>query len=177
MRMLTMASIAHGINWHQSTKSVKCLHIGKLITSYARLNHIVVIVVIIWLTQSRILTVTHLHWHHLSENFYFHMYWPNEGRHNLGLYSLSGRTSYHKISWSLKAARFGFRLFQSFWNLTGTLAAALPRCQPNFRAIRSFKHPISRPGNFIRFGNETSVQLVNRGPGYFILWHLKQAIT
>ena len=29
------------------------------------------------------------------------------------LYSLSGRTSYHKISRSLEAARFGFRLFQS----------------------------------------------------------------
>ena len=31
---------------------------------------------------------------------------------NQGLYLLSGRTSYRKISWSLKAARFGFRLFQ-----------------------------------------------------------------
>ena len=40
----------------------------------------------------------------------------------LGLYSLSGRTSYHKISGSLEAARFGCRLFQSIWNLTGTTA-------------------------------------------------------
>ena len=32
----------------------------------------------------------------------------------LGIYSLSRRTSYCKISWSLEAARFGFRLFQSF---------------------------------------------------------------
>ena len=38
--------------------------------------------------------------------------------HPLGLYSLSGRTSYRKISWSLEATRFGFRLFQSLWNLT-----------------------------------------------------------
>ena len=29
----------------------------------------------------------------------------------LGLYSLSGRTSYRKISWSIEVARFGFRLF------------------------------------------------------------------
>ena len=42
----------------------------------------------------------------------------------LGLYSLSGKTSYRKISWSLEPARFGFKLFQSLWNLTGTSAAA-----------------------------------------------------
>ena len=56
--------------------------------------------------------------------------------HSQGLYSLSGRTSYHKISWSLEATRFGCRLFQSLWNLTGTSAAVLPRCLSNFRAIR-----------------------------------------
>ena len=43
---------------------------------------------------------------------------------NMGLYSLSGRTTYHKISWSLEAARFGFWLFLSLWNLLGTSAAA-----------------------------------------------------
>ena len=37
-----------------------------------------------------------------------------------GLFSLSRRTSYHKTSWSLKPMRFGFRFFQSLWNLTGT---------------------------------------------------------
>ena len=52
-----------------------------------------------------------------------------------GLYSLSGRTSYRKISWSLEAARFIFRIFQSLWKLTGTSAAALPRCLSNFKAI------------------------------------------
>ena len=52
------------------------------------------------------------------------------------LYSLSGKTSYGKISWSLEAARFGFRLFQSLWNFTGTSAAALRRCLSNFRALR-----------------------------------------
>ena len=52
----------------------------------------------------------------------------------LGLYSLSGRTSCRKISWSPEATWFGFWLFQSPWNLTGTSAAKLPRCLPNFRA-------------------------------------------
>ena len=35
-----------------------------------------------------------------------------------GLYSLSRHVSYRKISQSLEAARFGFGLFQSLWNLT-----------------------------------------------------------
>ena len=82
----------------------------------------------------------------------------------LGLYSLSGKTSYRKISWSLEAARFGFRLFQSLWNLAGTSAAALPRCLSNFRAILPLQHPISRLRDFTRFGGKTSYLLVNRGP-------------
>ena len=82
----------------------------------------------------------------------------------LGLYSLSGKTSYHKISWSLEAARFGFKLFQSLWNLAGTSAALLPRCLSNFRAIRPLQHPISRLRDFTRFGGKTSYRLVNRGP-------------
>ena len=80
------------------------------------------------------------------------------------LYSLSGRTSYHKISWSLEAARLGFRRFQSFWNLTGTSTALLPRCLSNLREIRSLYHPISRLRDFTRFGGKTSCRLVNRGP-------------
>ena len=43
-----------------------------------------------------------------------------------GLHSLSSKTYYCKISWSLEATRFMFRLFQSLWNLTGTSAAVLP---------------------------------------------------
>ena len=81
-----------------------------------------------------------------------------------GLYSLSGKTSYRKISWSLEAARFGFKLFQSLWNLAGTSAALLPRCLSNFRAIRPLQHPISWPRDFTRFGGKTSYRLVNRGP-------------
>ena len=54
----------------------------------------------------------------------------------LGLYSLSGWKFYRKILWSLEATRFGFRLLQSLWNLTGNSAAVLPKCLSNFRAIR-----------------------------------------
>ena len=68
----------------------------------------------------------------------------------LGFYSLSGKTSYRKISWSLEAARFGFKLFQSLWNLAGTSAALLPRCLSNFRAIRPLQHPIPRLRDFTR---------------------------
>ena len=53
----------------------------------------------------------------------------------LGLYSLSGKTSYRKISWSLEAARLDVAMVASFWNLTDTSAAALPMYQPNVRAI------------------------------------------
>ena len=84
---------------------------------------------------------------------------------HLGLYSLSGKTSYRKISWSLEAARFGFKLFQSLWNFAGTSAALLPRCLSNFRAIRPLQHPILRLRDFTRFGGKTSYRLVNRGPG------------
>ena len=81
-----------------------------------------------------------------------------------GLYSLSGKTSYRKISWSLEAARFGFKLFQSLWNLAGTSAALLPRCLSNFRAIQTLQDPISRLRDFTRFGGKTSYCLVNRVP-------------
>ena len=50
----------------------------------------------------------------------------------LGLYSLSGRTSYRKFLWSLEAARFGV----GFSNRSEIWQA--PRQMPaNFRAIRS----------------------------------------
>ena len=56
-----------------------------------------------------------------------------------------------QILWSLKAARFGLKLFQSPWNLKGTLAAVLPRWLPNFRAIGSLKHAISWFWGFTTF--------------------------
>ena len=72
----------------------------------------------------------------------------------------NGRTSFRKISRSLKAARFGFRFFQSLWNLTGTPTAALPRCLSTFWAIRSLQNPILRLRDLARFGGKTFVHLM-----------------
>ena len=80
----------------------------------------------------------------------------------LGLHSLSVRTSYRNISRSVKAARFGFKLFRSPWNLTGTSAVLLPRCMSNFRSL---SHPISWLRDLTRCDDKTSCRLVNRGPG------------
>ena len=78
-----------------------------------------------------------------------------------GLYSLSGKTSYRQISWSLEAARLDVAMVVSLCNLKGTSAAALPRYLPDFRAIGKFK-PESR-------GSETSRDLaVRRLTAYWI---------
>ena len=66
-----------------------------------------------------------------------------------------------QVSWGLGGARFGSRLFQSLWILTGSSTAALPRCLSNCRAIRSLSHPISR----LRDLRLTSYRLVDRDPG------------
>ena len=81
-----------------------------------------------------------------------------------GLYSLSGKTSYRQISWSLEAARLGFIMIVSLWNLTGISAALLPRCLLNFRAIGKVQTRISRLRDFTRSCGKTSYRLVNRGP-------------
>ena len=52
-----------------------------------------------------------------------------------GLYSLRGRTSYRKISWSLEATRLDVIMLVSLWNLTSIAAALLPRCLSIFRVI------------------------------------------
>ena len=52
-----------------------------------------------------------------------------------GLYSLSGKTSYRQISWSLEVAKLGVIMIVSLWNLTGISAALLPRCLSNSKAI------------------------------------------
>ena len=54
----------------------------------------------------------------------------------LGPVAISEKTSYRKISWSLEATRFVFRIVRSLWNLTGTSAAMLPMCLSNFKANR-----------------------------------------
>ena len=53
----------------------------------------------------------------------------------LGVSILSGKTSYHQISWSLEVARLDVMLIVSLWNLTDISAALLPRCLSNLRAI------------------------------------------
>ena len=53
----------------------------------------------------------------------------------LGLYSISGKTSYHQISGSLEAVRIDVIMIVSLRNLTGTSAALLPRSLTNVRAI------------------------------------------
>ena len=57
------------------------------------------------------------------------------------LYSLSGKTSYRKISWSLDATGFDFILIQSLWNLTGTSAVVLLQWCSIRHSIRL--HPIT----------------------------------
>ena len=78
-------------------------------------------------------------------------------------YTLSGRTSYRKISWSLEVAILHFIMFLSLWNLPGFSAAMLPRCLANFWAIGKVQTQISRLRGFTRPCGKTSVRLVNRG--------------
>ena len=85
---------------------------------------------------------------------------------SLGLYSLSGKTSYRQISWSLEAARLGVMIIAPLRNLTGSSAALLPRGLSNFRAIGKVETRISRLRDFTRPCSKTSYRLVNRGPDY-----------
>ena len=80
------------------------------------------------------------------------------------LYSLSVKTSYRQILWSLKATRLGVIMIKSFWNLTGISAALLPRCLSNIRVIEKAKTPILPLWGFTRSCCKTSICLVNRGP-------------
>ena len=83
---------------------------------------------------------------------------------NQSLYSLSSKTSYHQISWSLEAARLGVIMIVSLWNLTGISAALLPRCLINFRAIGKVQTRTSRLRDFTRSCGKTSYRLRPRGP-------------
>ena len=85
-----------------------------------------------------------------------------------GLYSLSRRTSYRKILWSLKAARFRLRLFQSLRNLTGTSTGALLLCLSKFQSytIITTSNLAASRHHEISFGAKTFIHLVNRGPGH-----------
>ena len=72
-----------------------------------------------------------------------------------GFYWLSGKASYRKISWSLEAARIGYRIFQSIWNLIG-ISAVLPGCLSNSRAIQWLQHRISRLRDLTKSYGKTS---------------------
>ena len=92
--------------------------------------------------------------------------------HLQGPVSISEKTSYRKISWSLEAARFVFRIVPSLWNLTDTSAALLPMCLSNFNAIRQFKVPISWLRDFTRSYDKTSFRILKRGPDHEMsLWY------
>ena len=82
-----------------------------------------------------------------------------------GLYSLSGRTSYRKISWNLEAVRLGVIMIVLLCNLTGISAAKLPMCLSNFRAIEKVEARTSSLRDFARICSTTSARLVNRCPG------------
>ena len=83
------------------------------------------------------------------------------------LYSLNGRTSHRKITWSLEAARWGV-IIVSLWNLISILAALLPMCLSNFKAIGKVWTWISRLRDFTRSCGKTPVRLVNRGSDYWL---------
>ena len=59
------------------------------------------------------------------------------------LYSLSGKTSYRQISWSLEATRLDVIIIVSLWNVTDISAA-------NFRAIGNVWTRFSRLRDFMR---------------------------
>ena len=87
----------------------------------------------------------------------------------MGLNSLSGKTSYRQISWSLKAVRLNFIMITSFWNLTGTSAALLLRCLSNFRVTGKSNPKYGGFWDVMRSCHKKVVRLVKRGPG--ILWY------
>ena len=81
----------------------------------------------------------------------------------LGLYSLSSKTSYRQISWSIEAARLGVKMIVWPRNFTGISSAALlPMCRSNFRAIEKFQTRISRLRDFTGSFGKTSFRFWNR---------------
>ena len=77
------------------------------------------------------------------------------------LYSLSGRMSYHKISRAFEAARLDVIKIVSPEILSGILAALLPRCLSNFKAIGKDYTRISRLRDFTRSCGKTHTRLVH----------------
>ena len=73
------------------------------------------------------------------------------------LYSLSGKTSYHKILWWFKARRLDVISIISLWNFTDILEMQLPRCLSNFEVIEKVWIEILRPWDFTRVCIKTSI--------------------
>ena len=59
---------------------------------------------------------------------------------HLGLYSLSGQTSYRKISWRLDARKLVVIMVVSRWKLTGNSAGLLLRCLPIPKRLDKSNH-------------------------------------
>ena len=105
---------------------------------------------------------------------HFHNYILKNVRHTvllplLGLYSLSSKTSYRQISWSLKPARLDVIMILPFWHFTGISAAVLPRCRSNFKTIWKVLIGILQLRNFKKSCGKTYIRLVNRGLGMWLL--------
>ena len=84
----------------------------------------------------------------------------------LGPVSISGKTSYRKISWNLETTRLIVWIIPSLWDLTGTSAAVLhssAACQISERSDNYI--PISWLRDFTRSYNKTSYQILKQGPG------------
>ena len=79
----------------------------------------------------------------------------------MGLYSLSGKTSYLHTSWGFEAARLNVIIVVSFWNLTGISAALLSRCLSNLRSIGNIQTRISRLRVFTSCGKTSTTEAMN----------------
>ena len=84
-----------------------------------------------------------------------------------GPVSVSDKTSYCSIPWSLEAARFVFRIVRSLWNLPGTSVALLPMYLSNFKATQLFKLPISQLRD-MRCYDKTSCRILAQSPGSWV---------
>ena len=78
--------------------------------------------------------------------------------------------TYCRISQSLGASRLVFRIIRSLWYLIGTLAAVLPKCLSNFKAVLTLEHPISRLRDFVRSHDKTSYRTLKWGISDLIQW-------
>ena len=80
--------------------------------------------------------------------------------------SICDKTSYCKISQSLEAVKFVFRIVRSHWNLTDTSATVLAMCLSNSKAIWWFKLPISQLRGLTRSRRQDVLQDIEKGPWY-----------